>query len=302
MKLLSKMLALGVASLLATSVAHAQDYVLELNDGSSLGSYTLGGVAINSALIPTSGLNNPQFMTTIGDDLYISQEGNGQVAEYSIGAGGATATLITSSLLASPLGSAYGMATDGTNLFIAEAFSDKVVEVNATTGATVNANFASFGNLAVGEVMAGGNLYIAVLDGNVYEYNTSGTQLNVFSNGSNPFGITSNGTDLFVNSQVSNTVNEFTLGGTFVTTLVAATDPNPQGMWVNGTTLYVASWGANTIKEYSTVNGNLLGTFLSPGPDGHIVDVSVVPEPSTWAMLLGGLGLLAFCVRMRRMV
>jgi hypothetical protein len=309
----NKMLALGVASLLSVSAAHAQSYLIELNDGTSVGAYTLSGTAINSTMI--TGLSNPQFFTTIGNDLYIAEGGSNnpsQIGEYTLGTGvnAGTATLVADPFIAG-LNNAYGIATDGTNLFVANGFADTVTEFNATTGAPVGtAPFASLpGLLAVGDVVAGGNLYVAGLNlgggGQILEYNTSTGALVTSwaaANG-NPFGITSNGTDLFVTSQQNNNVSEYTLAGVQVGSgpLVTGLPADAQGLTVSGTNLYVTSWGANQINVYSTVTGLLVGTNpLITGPDGHIVDVAVVPEPSTWAMLLGGLGLLAFCVRMRR--
>jgi hypothetical protein len=70
------------------------------------------------------------------------------------------------------------------------------------------------------------------------------------------------------------------------------------GVLVDGSDLYVSSYGGNEIGEYTTSGGTLNANLIMGV--GGINAIVLVPEPSTWAMLLGGLGLLAFCVRTRR--
>jgi DNA-binding beta-propeller fold protein YncE len=92
------------------------------------------------------------------------------------------------------------------------------------------------------------------------------------------------------------TIEEFNSSG--VGTLVANTVGNqptglnqPQGMAFDSAgNLYVANYGNNTIEEFNT--SGVGTTFASSGLDNP-QDIAIqVPEPSTWAMVAMGLGVV----------
>ena len=69
----------------------------------------------------------------------------------------------------------------------------------------------------------------------------------------------------------------------------------PEGIVISGTDIFVANYSNQTLMEYDT-SGNTLanplasGGALSSGPIGIVA----IPEPSTWAMMGIGAGLLIF--------
>ena len=78
------------------------------------------------------------------------------------------------------------------------------------------------------------------------------------------------------------------------------------GNFANAISLFDPNY-SQTLNEYTDGNGNVWAVFynvigttnLTPGT-GNDVSVVLIPEPSTWAMLLGGFGLLGFVQRLRR--
>ena len=73
--------------------------------------------------------------------LYISQQGNGAVAEYDA----TTGALINSSFVTG-LVNPFDLTLSGNDLFVAEFSANRVGEYDATTGAAINANFITSGD------------------------------------------------------------------------------------------------------------------------------------------------------------
>ena len=71
--------------------------------------------------------------------------------------------------------------------------------------------------------------------------------------------------------------------------------------------IFVADSGNGTVTEYNALTGQLVDTFTGFCDDSYLADPASsgslpVPEPSTYAMLLGGVGLLLFVNRRRKLL
>lgn len=69
---------------------------------------------------------------------------------------------------------------------------------------------------------------------------------------------------------------------------------------VGGSNPFTVSWDVNTDDAYSTHYGPISGTLRGYGYLNMMVDFLRVPEPSTWAMMLLGLGMIGFAARRKR--
>ena len=94
--------------------------------------------------------------------------------------------------------------------------------------------------------------------------------------------------------------------GSTGTTLVSGTALNvPRGIVLANSEadIYVADSGNGTVSEYDAVTGQLIQVytgFCDPNFLAVLPASLPVPEPSTYALLLGGLGVLLFINRRHR--
>jgi DNA-binding beta-propeller fold protein YncE len=133
------------------------------------------------------------------------------------------------------------------------------------------------------EVRGGFTVYVTNLNaGTVSEIDSAtGAITGTFGAGhlSNPRGIVFGpGGNLFVNDISTNSVQEFTANGTFVTTFVPPGGgglAQPYGMVFSGGNLFVSSFLSNNVLEYNGTTGTFIGPFAAlAGPTGLIADSS----------------------------
>jgi hypothetical protein len=299
----TKMLALGVASLLTVGAAHAQD-LLTLSADGSVGEYTTSGGLVNASLI--TGLSNAQAFDLSGNSLIVSNQGANTIQTYALTGSGATLTATETGSFAGP-GNEYGVTTIGGNIYVASYGAGSVTEYSPT--GTVLGTLTGLGG-PVGLSTDGTNLFVGQIGSNVVgEYTSSLAPVNAsLVTGFSAYGVTVNGSDIFtINNSGSTTIGEFTLSGTAVnSTLITNSQQYGNTLAFDGSgDLYASYWGGTGVDEYAVSGGS--ATLVGSSPlvsEIHLNGVAflpaAVPEPSTWAMLLGGLGLLAFCARMRR--
>jgi MYXO-CTERM domain-containing protein len=105
---------------------------------------------VNAALVTVSG--DPRAIVVSGANLFVARSGT--VGEYDATTGATVnAALATGSDI-------FGMAVDGSNLFVTYANTGKIGELNAVTGATVNAALVSGLNSPLRVAKLGGNLFV----------------------------------------------------------------------------------------------------------------------------------------------
>jgi hypothetical protein len=85
---------------------------------------------VNAALI--TGPGGPEGIALSGSDLFVANNGNGTIGEYTTSGATVNAALI------SGLSSPFGIALSGSDLFVSNDFAGTIGEYT-TSGATVNA-------------------------------------------------------------------------------------------------------------------------------------------------------------------
>lgn len=307
--------AVMLITLLAMLVsAHGQLFVTSENgfaNDASLGEYNLNGSAINASLIPSGGLYLPASMAINGSDIYINNGGaNNTVGEYTTSGGTVNSTLI------SGLNGLGGIVTDGSYLYVVNSGSGKIAKYT-TSGTLVNSSLVSQLTSAGALAISGNDLFLGYTNGAVGEWTTSGTLvsqflLSGFSSGISALAISGN--NLFVAGN-NGTIGEYTTsGGILNASLVTGLTEGAYGMAATSSQLFVAQYGnaqlnagSGSVYEYGL--GNTPGTVTSANTsfitglyEPHdIAVIAPVPEPSTWALLAGGLlALVSGCRRASR--
>lgn len=195
------------------------------------------------------------------------------------------------------------LAFDGSgNLYAADSVNHQIIQIasngtvtpyatlpNGTLNATTLA-FDSAGNLFIGDSAEVGQNIV----GQISEVGPGGGAASVIATlASLPGDLAFNSAgDLFVSNGTgpNSIVSEITPSGpTTYATFAAGTNPAGIAFGADGT-LYVA--GVNEL--YDVAPGGGAGDPLVRIISVSSIAIDAVPEPSTWAMMLGGLGLLAF--------
>jgi len=291
----------GVATLLVSSLASADNVFISNNGGDSISEIT--GSNMPTTIIDT-GLDSPTGVAIYGNDLYVANNGTsmdaGYIQEYSLATDLPVGSPIVSNLVG-PRGITFDSAG---NLYVADQGNGTVIEI--PTGTTNEEILATGLNAPNGVVDYNGVLYatlggssqiVTIADGSANPLVTSGLN--------SPNGIAIDGGNLFVVSHLSNQVLAFTTSGGALGSAVAAPYQSslsgPKTIAVDSMgDFYVEDNGDETVTEYSST-GVLLQVY-STNSDGNpafngsgfIVTQAVVPEPTTYVLMLTGLALLYF--------
>src|SRR5450759_792596 len=207
-------------------------------------------------------------------------------------------------------------------IFVVNTSADTIGEYT-NSGATVNASLVSGLNEPLGIAVSGSNLFVTngyggtTGAGTIGEYNAiTGATVNasLVSGLNYPFGIDVSGSDLFVaNNNFGTIYNAGTIGeynaitGAAVNASLVSGLNYPIGLAVSGPDLFVTNANPGTIGEYTT-SGATVNASLISGSGFYPTNIAVsaapvsapVPEPSTYAMLLAGLGLIGFIAYRRK--
>jgi len=305
---------LGLCSI---SAAQAQIFVTNWGNG-TVGEYNTDGSTVNASLV--SGLYEPEGIAISGNDLYVVN-GTGTINEYTLGATPGTVTGSTLSLVTG-LNAPFGLAISRIDLFVASigdgyADSGTVGEYSAVTGFEINATLISGLYQPDGLAISGNNLYVATGSDNTIGEYTLGTPPGTIASSTPslvttdaPIGLAISGNNLYVANYGNGMIAEYdaTTGDAINAPLVSGLH-NPEGLAISGNDLFVTNTFnrlgpspsyIDTINAYDAATGAPInggdGTLVSglSDPAYLAVEFQDVPEPSTCAMLLGGLGLLAF--------
>jgi hypothetical protein len=205
---------------------------------------TMAGSGISGSVDGVSSIATfaaPSDITTDGNNLYVSDNNkirkiNINTGEVSTLAGSGTAGAIDAIGTAASFNLPTGIATDGSNLYVADDGNNKIRKILISTGSVTTLA----GTGTVGAVDATG----------------------IAASFNNPAGITTDGTNLFVSELINHKIRKIVIATGVVTTLAGsgtagvvdavgttASFTNPQGIISDGNYLYVADRGNNKIRK-----------------------------------------------------
>jgi sugar lactone lactonase YvrE len=216
---------------------------------------TLGAAAgaTENAAADAALFNGPSGITTDGVNLYVADTGNNKIRKIVIASSNGTRTVSTLSGLTGGVGTAgavdglgtgaqfsgpQGVATDGTNVYIADTGNNLIRQIRISDGWT--------------STIAGSGAAGSIDD-------ATGTSASFYG----PTGITTDGTYLYVADTTSNKIRRVTIAApNAVITLAgagtvgtanglgtAATFSGPSGITTDGSNLYVSDYSASTIRK-----------------------------------------------------
>jgi len=229
---------------------------------------TLAGIAGDPGSLDATGtaatFHTPYGIATDGTSLYVADTGNSAIRKIDItsglvstltgsaGVSGSTDGTGTAALFHAPC----GVTTDGTNLYVADTGNSTIRKVVISTGVvTTLAGSGATGSADGIGTSASFNL---------------------------PFGITTDGTNLYVADTGNSTIRKVVISTGEVTTFAgtagvpgsadgtgtAALFHTPYGLVIYGTSLFVTDTGNSTIRTINVASGvvtTFLGTAGVPG-------------------------------------
>jgi len=209
----------------------------------------------------SASFNNPRGITTDGTNLYVADQGNHLIRKIVISTGAVTTVAGTgSSGSANGTGTSAsfynprGITTDGTNLYVADQGNHLIRKIVISTGAvTTVAGTGSSGSA-----------------------NGTGTSASFY----NPIGITTDGTNLYVEDYTNHLIRKIVISTGAVTTVAgtgssgsangtgtSASFYNPIGITTDGTNLYVAD-GSNHLIRKIVISTGAVTTLAGTGSSG----------------------------------
>ncbi len=186
----------------------------------------------------------PNGITTDGTNLYVTDQSNHLIRKIVISTGAVTTVAGTGSSgsangtgTSASFNNPSGITTDGTNLYVADNSNHLIRKIVISTGA------------------------VTTLAGTGSSGSANGTGTSASFN--NPFGITTDGTNLYVADRNNHLIRKIVISTGSVTTLAgtgssgstdnstgtSASFYNPAGITTDGTNLYVADLGNHLVRK-----------------------------------------------------
>lgn len=294
MKLSLKGAVFGALALILAGSLTAQIFVID--SAGSIASYNFDGTLANASLV--TGLNYPVSITHSNGTLFVANNSSITVGAYTTAGATVSSTLLTP--INYPL--AITASEDGNHLFVATTNFNSLdgrISVYSSAGATETASLITGFSRFTTLVERGGNLYFAN-DGPISVYTTGGSLVtNDLLPGVNGRALAISGSTLYVAN--ANRISTYTTAGvelnaTFITSLPDyATD-----LAVAGGQLFVLNRQQGTIGQYN-LDGSVVNAALVTGLPNTVQGFAIaIPEPSTYAAIFGGLGLVGAMIHRRR--
>jgi sugar lactone lactonase YvrE len=210
---------------------------------------------------------NPMGITTDGSNLYVADTYNRTIRKVVISSGVVTTLAGTASVSGSTDGaesaarfySPYGITTDGMNLFVADRSNHTIRKIVISSGVVTTLAGTAGSSGATDDMGTAASFY-------------------------NPYGITTDGMNLFVADWSNHTIRKIVISSGVVTTLagtagsLGSTDDTgtaarfiyPRGITTDGTNLYVADTSNHTIRKIVISSGMVTTLAGTAGSSGSI--------------------------------
>jgi len=143
----------------------------------------------------------------------------------------------------------WGIAFDGTNIWVTNMFGNSVTEISASNG-TVLGTFTGTFSAPTGIAFDGTSIWVTNQgSASVTELLASnGTTLGSFTVGNNPIGVAFDGANLWIANQNSNTVTKLRVSdGTILGTFTAGS--GPYGVVFDGVNIWITNFQGNTVSK-----------------------------------------------------
>lgn len=208
--------------------------------------------------------NDPFGITTDGTSLFVTDVGNYMIRKVAIStgvvttlAGAGSPGLFDGTGSTAKFNGPSGITTDGTNLFVADYFNHTIRKIVIATGAVST---------------------LAGIAGSPGSLDGMGSMAMFYF----PYGITTDGINLFVTDLSNHTVRKVVIATGVVTTLAGTADTTgsedgtgtaarfylPSGITTDGINLFVADSGNNTIRKVVISTGEVTTLAGSAGASG----------------------------------
>jgi len=206
----------------------------------------------------SASFSEPYGITTDGTNLYVSDSGNHRIRKIVIDNGTVTTLAGSSSGSTDATGTSasfdkpYGITTDGTNLYVADRGNHKIRKIVIDNGTVTTLAGSSQGS-------------------------TDGTGTSASFDG--PYGITTDGTNLYVADHGNHRIRKIVIDNGTVTTLAGSSQGStdatgtsasfsyPTGITTDGTNLYVTDHFNHRIRKIVISTGVV--TTLAGSSDGY---------------------------------
>lgn len=272
----------AVVAVALSSTARAQTLYVSDFSGPGVSAYNAAtGAVLANPLVSFSGV----LGISVSDSNLLVSKFDSAIGIFNADTGAAVnGSFITGSGLRYPL-------VVGGDLFVAVAAGGAVARYNATTGAVINAAFITGLAGPMSIAVSGSDMFVANFGGNtIGRYNaTTGAVINAnFITGlQGPWQLAVSGSNLYVANRNSTTVGLYDAGtGATVNATFITTSGSVRGVALSGSSLFVAT--NTTIGVYNATTGTAINaSFLSGFADVNYVAVAPIPEPSTYAALVG---------------
>jgi hypothetical protein len=316
---LTRLIAILAVSASLSLSAKAQVFVMYGNGNVNEGYVEMYSASLGSptAVAGLGAINGGEGIALSGDNSSLYFDYAGGLGDYSFASG------TYSSIASIPASDSAEEVAQNGNIFVAEQTAQQVVEYAATGGsplATINTGLNSRG-----VALAGNTLFVANdSSDSLSEYTFNGSSftlaqtLSFTGNNNDATSVAVSGNELYVSltglgkgtvvkgfGLNANGTLASTTGTTVVTETYSGSNPNNANfIAVSNGDLYVSNSSSSgtsngSIDEYSLSNGSLVDSLTGLSNNDGIA-VEAVPEPSTWALLFGGLGVLVWRFRSRR--